>query len=42
MLVHEYLEASARRTPDKLALVCDGQRLTYRELDEGANRLAHG
>jgi len=42
MLVHEYLEASARRTPDKLALVCDGQRFTYRELDEGANRLAHG
>jgi len=42
MLVHEYLEASARRSPHKLALVCDGQRLTYRELDEGANRLAHG
>ena len=42
MLVHEYLEASARRSPHKLALVCDGRRLTYRELDEGANRLAHG
>ena len=42
MLVHEYLEASACRTPDKLALICDGQRLTYRQVDERANRLANG
>ncbi len=42
MLVHEYLETSACRTPDKLALICDGQRLTYRQVDERANRLANG
>ena len=42
MLVHEYLEASASRTPDKLALICDGQRLTYRQVDARANRLASG
>ncbi|MFD5449053.1 amino acid adenylation domain-containing protein [Streptomyces sp. NPDC127100] len=28
-------------TPDAVALVDDGHRTTYRELDEGANRLAH-
>jgi amino acid adenylation domain-containing protein len=42
MLVHEYLETSAGRTPDKLALICDGQRLTYRQVDQRANRLASG
>ncbi|HET9225475.1 MAG TPA: condensation domain-containing protein, partial [Thermoanaerobaculia bacterium] len=38
--VHELVEAWADRTPDALA-VADGERsLTYRELEEGANRLA--
>jgi len=40
-LVHHFLEASAARLPDKVALVCDGARYTYRQLDEMANRLAH-
>ncbi|MBL8756520.1 MAG: AMP-binding protein [Planctomycetes bacterium] len=41
MLVQEFLEAAAGRTPDKVALVCDERRHTHRELDEAANRLAH-
>ena len=41
MLVQEFLERSARRLPDKVCLVCDGQRLTYAEVDARANRLAN-
>ncbi|WP_131761032.1 amino acid adenylation domain-containing protein, partial [Actinomadura fibrosa] len=33
-------EAQARRTPDRVALVGDGERLTYRDLDAHAGRLA--
>lgn len=40
-LVPEFLEHSAERLPDKVALVCQTQRVTYRVLDERANRLAH-
>src|SRR2546425_6725871 len=29
------------RTPDAVALVCQGERITYRELNLRANRLAH-
>jgi long-chain acyl-CoA synthetase len=31
----------ARRSPDKIALVDDGVRLTYRQLDDESNRFAH-
>ena len=41
MQVEEFLEQSARRFPDKTALVCDGQRWTYSQLEERANCLAH-
>ena len=41
LLVRDFLEQSAARLPDKLALVCDGQRLTYGQLEEMANRLAN-
>jgi len=41
MQVESFLELSARGLPDKIALICGARRLTYRELDESANRLAH-
>jgi len=40
-LVRDFLEASADRLPEKTALICDGRRLSYRELDLLANRVAH-
>jgi amino acid adenylation domain-containing protein len=41
-LVQDFLSRSAERFPDKVALVCEGARWTYGELDRTANRLAHG
>jgi amino acid adenylation domain-containing protein len=40
-LVQQFLEASARRSPDKIALVCGSERVSYRELNTGANQLAN-
>jgi long-chain acyl-CoA synthetase len=40
VLVQHFLEHSAERSPWKVALVCDGQRLTYGELENRSNRLA--
>ena len=42
MLVNDFLQNSAERFPDKTALVCDGRRLTYAQIEEQANRLANG
>ncbi len=39
--VHELIEESAERFPDKTAVVYKDDRLSYRELNERANRLAH-
>ena len=39
-LVRDFLEQSADRLPEKIALVCDGQRLTYHEVDQIADRVA--
>ncbi len=41
MLVQHFLEESTKRRPWKVGLVCDGQRLTYGELENRTNRLAH-
>ena len=41
MLVQDFLQHSADRLPDKIALVCEGQRLTYAEIEAMANRLAN-
>ncbi|MFQ5678534.1 MAG: MupA/Atu3671 family FMN-dependent luciferase-like monooxygenase [Gemmatimonadota bacterium] len=38
--IHELFEAQVARTPSALALVEGEDRLTYRELDEAANRVA--
>jgi non-ribosomal peptide synthetase component F len=38
--VHRAFESLARRQPDALAVVFDAERVTYRELNERANRLA--
>jgi amino acid adenylation domain-containing protein len=41
MLIHHYLEKAAERFPDKTALVFCKDRLTYRHLDQQADRLAN-
>jgi natural product biosynthesis luciferase-like monooxygenase protein len=38
--IHELFARQARLTPDAEAVVSQGRRLTYRELDERSNRLA--
>jgi len=39
--VHELIDAQARRTPDAAAVIDGATNLTYRELTEAANALAH-
>jgi amino acid adenylation domain-containing protein len=39
--IHEIFEAQVDRSPDNVAVVIGSQRLTYRELNERANQLAH-
>jgi long-chain acyl-CoA synthetase len=39
-LVHEWLRRSARRYPDKAALICGRQRWTYKALDRRSDHLA--
>jgi amino acid adenylation domain-containing protein len=36
----QLFEEQARKTPDRIAVACGDRRLTYRELNERANRLA--
>ncbi|MFO7166335.1 MAG: amino acid adenylation domain-containing protein, partial [Mycolicibacterium hassiacum] len=39
--IPEAFAAQAARTPDTTAVSCNGHTLTYRQLDNAANRLAH-
>jgi long-chain acyl-CoA synthetase len=40
ILIHQFLEESAAKYPDKVALVQEGRRITYRELNGLADRFA--
>jgi amino acid adenylation domain-containing protein len=39
--LHELFHAQARRTPQRIAVIGQDERLTYLELDERSSRLAH-
>jgi len=39
--IHELFEEQVKRTPDNIAIIYEDTKLTYRELNERANRLAH-
>ena len=39
--VHQLIEQQVKSTPDAIALICQNKQLTYKELNERANRLAH-
>ena len=39
--LHQFFEEQVGRTPHAVAVECDGKSLTYRDLNERANRLAH-
>ena len=39
--VHQLFEEQVERSPDTIAVVFEGEQLTYRELNQRANQLAH-
>ncbi len=41
VLIHELFEAQAAQSPERPAVSCGGEVLTYRDLDERSNRLAN-
>ena len=40
-VLHSLIEAQVQRTPEAVAVSCEDQHLTYRELNRRANQLAH-
>ena len=38
--IHELFEAQVERAPDQIAIICDSAKLTYRQLNARAHRLA--
>jgi amino acid adenylation domain-containing protein len=38
---HQLFEAQVEQTPDAVAVICEGEQLSYRELNARANQLAH-
>ncbi|MBW4617799.1 MAG: amino acid adenylation domain-containing protein [Cyanosarcina radialis HA8281-LM2] len=41
LCIHQLFERQVEKTPEAIALIFENQHLTYRELNERANRLAH-
>jgi natural product biosynthesis luciferase-like monooxygenase protein len=41
LCIHQLFESQVERTPDAVAVVCEDQQLSYRELNRRANQLAH-
>jgi amino acid adenylation domain-containing protein len=41
LCIHQLLEEQVERTPDAVAVIFGNQQLTYRELNQRANQLAH-
>ena len=41
LCIHQAFEQQVARTPDAIALVYEGMRWTYRQINDEANRLAH-
>jgi amino acid adenylation domain-containing protein len=39
--IHQYFEAQAARTPEAMAVIFGAEQLSYQELNERANQLAH-
>ncbi|HET7288718.1 MAG TPA: amino acid adenylation domain-containing protein, partial [Pyrinomonadaceae bacterium] len=39
--IHQWFEEQVERTPEAIAVVCEGAQMSFRQLNERANQLAH-
>jgi amino acid adenylation domain-containing protein len=39
--IHELFEAQVERTPNHIAIICEGKEITYSQLNKAANQVAH-